>query len=68
MVDHNLMAEDEFLSHLSARWFSAVNQRGLPYSNDAIEDLLVYFMENYSPPPTRDKGNKSGFLGKLFKR
>lgn len=68
MVDHNLMAEDEFLSRLSSRWFSVVNQRGLPYSMDAIEDLLTYFMENYSAPPKQKKEKKKGLLGKLFRR
>ena len=67
MVDRNLMVDDEFLTRLSSRWFSVVNQRGLPYSLDAIEDLLIYFMEHYKAPPATKNAKKKGFLGKLFR-
>ncbi|MBT5856567.1 hypothetical protein HOH87_08060 [bacterium] len=65
LSDLEVHPSDEFIDQVSAIWFHAVNQKGLPHTGESQEDMLIFLMSRYEEPAR--KPNKVPLLNRLFR-
>ena len=66
----NVIPDQPFLEELCAKWFYIVNQKGLPSTQDKLEDILYFIAGKYKGPPQKKPTSKKANhpLTRFFKK